>query len=167
MRVDLVYATFLKIVLTPLENPEMVWIALPLVITLVLMELYFSRYRDEKFEGSSTVTNSLVFVFVGIDLLRTVIGSRNLVNYSIKYMLSVSILGVGAVFTFISFFHDLSFLVKKLTSFLIVNTVTYLVIVAVYGDFVIDVYYIVSSVLFIFFVWLFFWLFHFVVPKGH
>ena len=42
---ELFLERFVQLIRAPIDNPEMIWIALPLIITLIMIELYFGKYR--------------------------------------------------------------------------------------------------------------------------
>lgn len=61
------------ILLAPVENTEMLWMVIPLLITLVIMETYFGRYVNDELGWNTAVGNALVLLFVSMDLLRTLV----------------------------------------------------------------------------------------------
>jgi hypothetical protein len=167
MDISILTKRFFQILYAPFNYPEMFWISLPLIITLILVELYLGRYKDEELNWSSLLTNSLVFVFVGLDLLRK-LTTEDVIryNYNIKLLLAVIILVVGVLLVFTNYFHSISPVVSKIfSSFLFVNAGAYLVIIAVYGNYSLDIYYFLSSVIFIVGLWLLFRIIHIFQPK--
>lgn len=60
------------LVRAPLIVPELWWIITPLIVTLLVMTFYFGKYHREELGWNTALTNSIVLIFVGIDLLRTV-----------------------------------------------------------------------------------------------
>ena len=61
------------------------------------MELYFSKYKQEKLSGSSYVTNSLVYIFVALDLIRELTNKRLVSDLILKITLAIFILIFGIV----------------------------------------------------------------------
>ena len=55
----------------PLLVPEMWWIVIPLIAILLIMTFYFGKYICERLGWNSALSNSIVLIFVGWDLLRT------------------------------------------------------------------------------------------------
>lgn len=53
----------------PLAHPEMLWIAFPLIGSLLFMEFYFSRHK-EKLSWESAFSNGVALVFVAFDTAR-------------------------------------------------------------------------------------------------
>lgn len=56
------------IALQPLTNSDMLWILIPMVAALFLMELYFGKYKEEELGWNTAVSNALVLFFVGMNL---------------------------------------------------------------------------------------------------
>lgn len=54
----------------PFHHQEMLWILFPLLFTLIVLEFYFDRHGDEELGWGAAIANSLILVFVGIDLLK-------------------------------------------------------------------------------------------------
>ncbi len=61
---------FIELVMAPANEPDMLWFAVPLIIATVMMALYFGRYRWEELGWNSSFANTMVFLFVSIDLVR-------------------------------------------------------------------------------------------------
>lgn len=57
-------------VISPFNNTNMLWITFPLLLFMILSEMYFGKYSDELLGWNSIVSNSIVFGFVGLDLMR-------------------------------------------------------------------------------------------------
>ncbi len=138
-----------EIVNAPISNPEMLWISLPLIATLILMEFYIGRYRDEELGWNTAVGNSMVLMFVGIDLLRKIYGETFFYTFSIEKVLSLAltpqtliallILAQGMIMILINFFHLLpKTFAFKISSPLFVNLIAYLAIVLIYTKTPID-----------------------------
>ena len=131
-----------EILLAPANHPEMIWIAIPLLMTLLLLEFYFGRYRDEELGWNTALGNSLVLVFVGLDLLRRIHGERffstvgiqTLTSISPEEIAALSIFAVGMIMILINFFHMLpkSF-AFVMSSPLAVNLTSYLAITFIYS----------------------------------
>ena len=63
-------ARFLDLIKAPINNKEMLWIVTPLIVGLIIMKLYFARYKKEKLGWNTAIGNSLALIFVAADLLR-------------------------------------------------------------------------------------------------
>ncbi|MEM4703387.1 MAG: hypothetical protein QXP53_02805 [Candidatus Pacearchaeota archaeon] len=57
-----------KIVVEPSLNPQMLWMLIPLLTGLFIIEIYFGHYKREELGWNSAVSNSLVLFFVGMNL---------------------------------------------------------------------------------------------------
>ncbi len=79
--IEVVVPTFIdrlqQIIFAPVQYPEMIWILTPMVVTLLLMTLYFGRYKREELGWNTAVGNSLVLFFVSLDLLQKVYPEAN------------------------------------------------------------------------------------------
>ena len=129
-----------EFVTAPKHFPEMIWIVAPLLITLLLMEFYFGRYSKEELGWNTAVGNSLVLIFVAIDLFRHIYGDTGfslqlLADMSVKSFIATVIAIEGIWIFFIDFFH----IVPKKFAFVVssvlpINFTAYLAIVCVYSD---------------------------------
>ena len=182
-----VYPRFIQLVEAPRENPEMMWILTPLIIMILLMEFYFGRYTGEELGWNTAVGNSMVLIFVAIDLLRYVYGDQGIVRFyeggleglsvinpyllPLKTLIAVFIGMWGLMLLLMNFFHALP---KKvaffLSSTLPINITAYLGIIIVYSgdkinDIPINLTTIAAAVLLFIVVSLFFKIVHFLEPK--
>lgn len=143
------YNRFIEIVLAPAHNKDMIWILAPLLATLLLMELYFDRYKGEELGWNTAFGNSLVLIFVSVDIIKFLHTNDMLSYVTIKSALAIAVILLGLSLTILSFFHSLpKELAFGLTSRLPINLITYLTVVIVYADIIIDVYTAIASVLF-------------------
>lgn len=144
----MLWERLITIIIAPSLVPKMIWILTPMLITLFLMTLYFGRYRKEELGWNTAFGNSLVLVFVGLDLLKLIypglnplrallIFIRTLLAWDEKTLLaliSICILGYGLILLFIDYFH---FLPKKIAFFisngLSINIFAYFGIIFVYS----------------------------------
>ncbi|MBI3034137.1 hypothetical protein HYY72_03175 [Candidatus Woesearchaeota archaeon] len=137
-----------EILFAPINHPEMVWIAIPLLITLLFLEFYFGRYRDEELGWNTALGNSLLLVFVGLDLLRRIYGERFFSTITLKALppisayaiIAIAILAIGLIMILINFFHLLpkSF-AFIMSSPLAVNLSSYLAIAFIYSSITIGI----------------------------
>ncbi|MDD5418107.1 MAG: CPBP family intramembrane metalloprotease [Candidatus Nanoarchaeia archaeon] len=125
----------------PFTDPQMLWILTPLLITMVLMQLYFGRYRQEELGWNTAFGNSIALIFVSVNLLQRLvglIGFEGLISDSRFYLIS-AILAIGAVQLILNFFHKLP---KKYAFFIgssaFVNILAFIVIVLVYTQISLD-----------------------------
>ncbi len=105
----------IEIVYAPTIYKEMIWIVSPLLLTMVLMEFYFGRYTDEELGWNTAFGNSLVLIFVSIDLIRYLYNSNNLlfffnvVDMSIfsKNVVVFVVIIIGFLLVLLDFYHAL------------------------------------------------------------
>ncbi len=138
--VQAIFERFLDFLQAPLTYPEMRWIILPLFFTLLVMELYFHRYRHEELGWNTAVGNGVVLIFVSIDLFRQIYG-ENLRDALFTTSPSTSITTIvamvvglwGLSLMLFNFFHVIprrfAFLIS---SSLPVNVTAYLAVIIVY-----------------------------------
>jgi len=166
-----VYPRFIILLKAPVVHPEMIWIVIPLFVTLLLMEFYFGRYRQEELGWNTAFGNAIVLLFVAIDLFRHIYTNPiTLANLSTTYMktLVACLVGVEALWLmFLDYFH---FLPKKVAFFIssaLPNNVTaYVAIAIVYSTVVpFDMVTILAAVLFFFILYGFFRLVRWTVPE--
>lgn len=131
----------------------MIWILAPLLVSLLLMELYFDRYKNEELGWNTALGNSLVLIFVSLDLLRFLYTHSMLEYVTLYSALVIAVVLLGVVLTVMTYFHVLP---KKaafgLSSRLPINIIAYLAVVIIYAGIIIDFYTAVASVFFAVFV---------------
>jgi len=127
---------FLEILLAPYYFRETLWMVIPILVTMLLMETYFGRYEFEDLGWNSAFGNSLVLIFVSIDLMRHIYnleGWQGLTIITPYTLLVVAVIFEGILLTLTSFYHllprDFAF---NLTSTLPINFIAYLSVILVY-----------------------------------
>lgn len=156
----LLVTRWVELISAPLTTPNMLWIVTPLAVATLLMEFYFGRYQEEDLGWNTAVANSLVLIFVAIDLLRFVYGDtsiltadvRDLATYNLKAtIIALAVASGGFLLMFTEFFHVLP---KKfaffISSTLPVNVVAYVAITLVYTQIPLDFYTLGAAVLLFF-----------------
>jgi len=127
----------------------MIWILAPLLVTLLLMEFYFNRYKGEELGWNTAFGNSLILIFVSIDILKFLYTHRMLDYVTLESALAIAVILLGFVLMILSFFHlmpkELAF---GLSSRLPINIIAYLTIVIIYSGMIIDFYTAVASIIF-------------------
>lgn len=137
-------------VAAPFLYPEMWWLLIHLVLTFVLFEFYFERHRDEELGWSAALANSIVMVFIGLELIRSMyhhkgtpwsvglqafsdFASQGLSDFMIIVILCGILVGLGLFTALVNYFH----LLPKQIAWLIsghktVNLLAYFLIVLVF-----------------------------------
>ena len=150
---EIFWNRLIEIILAPAFNPDMFWIITPLIFTLLLMTFYFGAYRREEMGYSSAVANSIVLLFVGIDLFRYVFNLTapgSILNYQlhpISALICLLVLLEAITLMFASFFRAL----PKQVTFIFcapasVNIQAYLAIAIVYTNIKLDWYTLLAAV---------------------
>lgn len=131
----------LDMIISPYKNTDMLWMLLPLLGALILMEFYFGRYKEEELGWNTAFGNSLILIFVAIDTFRHVYepigGSAIAIIYSghIKILISLVILVMGLFLMLADFFH---FLPKRIAYIIsspaYINLIGLLGIIIVYSE---------------------------------
>ncbi|MFC1723914.1 hypothetical protein ACFL0V_07275 [Nanoarchaeota archaeon] len=134
------------LILAPKEHPEMLWTLGPMIIALVLMQLYFGRNKDEALGWNTAFGNSIALIFISVSLLRglyIVSDKPNIYAFldsifaleDIKIIIIAALFAYGILLSTISFFH---WLPTGLAFFMMngipINVTAYVVIVLVNSD---------------------------------
>jgi len=143
---DTVMDRFIELVTAPYTHPELLWITIPLVAALVIMDIYFGRYKKEELGWNTAVGNSLALIFVTMDLTRKIFTGlaepsvANLLSQNFKGLAVVIVLSLGSLWLFVAdFFHVLP---KKLAFFISSSLPTtifaYMAIILIYTEIPLD-----------------------------
>lgn len=180
--VDLLFA--------PIRYPEIVWILFPMITGIILMEIYFGRYKEEKLGWNTAVGNAMVLVFVAMDLFKKIYGidsnpfdviktlwhivyNNVAVSDQIFFttLMTIIVLLSGLLLLLFDFFHILpEKLAFMISSSLPINLFAYVSIVVVYSTMDGALYLfnwktLVASLILFVVLWIFFGLIHLVEPK--
>jgi hypothetical protein len=68
--IPLVFERLYELLAAPFRHQEMLWIIFPLFFTLIVMEFYYDRNRDEELGWGAALANSLILIIVALDLLK-------------------------------------------------------------------------------------------------
>lgn len=147
---------------------DVLWIVFPLLISTIIMLVYFEKYHSESPGWNTYVANSLVLVFVSIILLRELFlldgaGAVNYVAHYGKFFVSVALLFLGFVILSLNFEHFFpEKIARNMSSPLTINLLAYIAILYVVSPFSAGWTYILS--LLIYFVLVFLLLFLIRIP---
>lgn len=167
-----IWARFLQLVTAPYNHQDMLWITLPLIAGLFLMQFYFGIYRKEELGWNTAVGNSLALIFVSMDLFRQIYTNSvskavwDLVFNNFREALIVFFIGFVSIWLlFGEFFH---FLPKKVaflvSSSLPTTLVAYLGIILIYTKIPLDIYTFFASLLLFILLAILFRFIHFLEP---
>jgi hypothetical protein len=110
------------------------------------MTIYFAKYKDEELGWNTALGNSLVLIFVSLNLFQTIFNYGRSVG---TIVLASLLLVFGLVLMFVNFTH---YLPKKISYFLSsplsVNLIAYIFIAIVYGHLPVDIFTLLASLMF-------------------
>ncbi len=129
----------LEILIAPFSQPEMFWIIIPLIISMMLMSFYFGRYKKEEIGWNTAFGNSIVLVFACLDLLRYTYNAGLLFQFNPQNALIAVLILEGLFLMMFNFFHLLpkSF-AFGLSSGTTINVIVLFIIVLVYSRLPLD-----------------------------
>lgn len=138
------------LIVAPVNFPDMLWILIPILASLVLIQIYFGIYKQEELGWNSAFSNSLIFIFISIHLVK-VLYERNMweyVNFHNALVIAVVIAGLTLMVS--TLFHIFpKRIAYDISSVLPINIIAYITIVLVYSSIPIDLITIVAVLLFI------------------
>lgn len=143
-----VIASLWDIISAPLHHTHMQWIVIPLVVTFCLTEFYFFRHPDEELGWNAALMNSLVLVFIAIDLTKTIFHEQPPLAVARLFLTSlstgehlssflvISFIGcLGLFLAIVNYFHMLPRRIAFIiSSHPIINYIAYVAIVIVYSE---------------------------------
>ena len=100
-----VFSTFIGFLYAPVIFPQMFWILIPMVLAILLMEAYFSRYPRESIGHHKSLENTIFLVFLSIDLVRYVVMNHSL--GSPKFIATILFFGFCIAVAVMDFMHKL------------------------------------------------------------
>ncbi|MDP3917108.1 MAG: hypothetical protein Q8Q42_02360 [Nanoarchaeota archaeon] len=137
---------FLEMLTAPVNHTEMLWIAIPLVLTVFLTEIYFSRYKQEELGWNSAYGNALVLIFVTVDIFRYLYNHNMIETMNVKLAIGVAVGIMSILLTMINFLHILpEQFAYGLSSKLPMNFLSYIALILVYSNIPVDLPTIVSA----------------------
>ena len=173
---SIVFERAIEILRQPAVNKEMLWILLPSIAALFLMEFYFGRYKEEEIGWESAVGNALALFFVGMNLASWLYSHELLLGFFsveaavfqtalTKTFIALFVLAESALLLVLNFFH----VVKKkfafgISSVLVINFISVISIILVYSEIPLDALTIPSVLIVFILLILFFWLIRLLEP---
>lgn len=151
----------LNLLLTaPVHEPELIWLLIPLLFTLVVMTFYFGMYRREELGWNTALGNSIVLMFITLDLFRQIYhytpvpDMDNFINYPIQTILVIVIFTEALILALFAFYHVLPRKVMYfIASPLPVNLQAYIIMSIVYTRFTPNWYMLSAAVLAFIILW--------------
>lgn len=147
-----VFSRFVELALAPLRNQDMLWVAVPLAIATLFMTLYFGRNRREELGWNTAFGNTMVFLFVAINLIKEMYrqgGSwDSVLANNLYFTLSAGLAGASILLMFVTYFHLMP---KRVAFFLFsappINVSVYVAMTIVYADVAPDALTVLAGVL--------------------
>ena len=131
---SILWQRILEILSSPFNFKEMLFILIPLLVVLLVIELYFGKYRYEKLGWNTAVGNSLVLFFVGMNLLNFLYTNDLLFQAHSRTALAFVVVIESIFLMLINFFHifpkEASF---NISSALVINYIGAASIIMVYA----------------------------------
>jgi len=110
----------------------MLWILIPVITAILLMELYFNRYPRSGIDHHQHLENTIFLLFICFDMIRFIFLNKvvalkiYLAGFFIVFLVTVGVM---------DFFHKLPISsILNLSSKLIVAFISYIAIILVYSD---------------------------------
>lgn len=139
MFLELVWERLIDLIKAPYNFPDMLWIATPLVLAMILMEIYFGRYKFEELGWNTAYGNSLILIFVSMNLLRFVYVNKLYNPFTIQAAMVFALIFIGLLLSGLSFFHvlpkDMAFTFYSTSP---INITALIVVLLVYSDIPMD-----------------------------
>ncbi|MBU2590124.1 MAG: hypothetical protein KKA65_00045 [Nanoarchaeota archaeon] len=133
-----VFERVFEIIKAPINKPEMLWIIVPVAISMFLMTYYFGKYKQEELGWNTAFGNSIVMLFACLDLLRYLYNSQTLA-LNVQTILVVAVLLEGIILMLLNFLHALpkSF-AFGISSGMTVNIIVLSLIILIYSQLPLD-----------------------------
>ncbi len=134
-----VQGRLMDLTLAPLSSEGMLWAAVPLLVATVFITLYFGRHRKEELGWNTAFGNTMVFLFVAMNLIKEIYlssGSWDNVLSSPFYLgIAIALAVASLLLMVITYFHLLP---RRVAFFLFsappINVTVYVVMTIVYAD---------------------------------
>lgn len=89
-----------QIAKAPLQHPEILPSALPLIFAGIALELYFGKHKNERLGWNSSLANSVIWITTGITLL--ISGD---IDKAVHTYASYFLIGLGGITGYLDFYH--------------------------------------------------------------
>lgn len=163
---------FLDLIRTPMIHTEMIWTIIPLFTGLILMQLYFGRYRNEELGWNTAVGNSLALLFVSANLARHIYESTKeltFIDIILGDLNKTMIVSGLALISLWLLFGDFFHLMPKKIAFWISSSlpttlIAYMGMVLVYTDLPLDLTTLMAGILLFVLLTIIFGIIHFLEP---
>lgn len=149
------FLRFLHLFIAPFKSAKVFWIALPLLATAFIVEIYFAKYPDEELGWNTALANALVLIFSALNIFQYIFSSpAKLLNLILTsdFLLGIIIFIFGSGLLLLDFFHKLPDKIAFIISaHLPMNLSAYAAIVIIYDKLPINLLTICACVLYVVF----------------
>jgi len=167
MVLQALYERFIELLLLPSANKEVIWIILPLILAVLFMELYFGRYKLEDIGWNTAFNNSLILIFVSVNLVKHLYDMDILLSLHPKTVLTIALIIIGIFMSLFNYFHILP---KKFaflfSSTLPINITNFMVVLIVYSSFPLDILTFIAALLYALIIYAFVRVIWFLIPES-
>jgi len=150
---------------SPFKNQNMVWVIIPLVFVLIVMEVYWAYYKSEEIGWDTITGNSLVLIFISMDLFRFLSNNGFLEftrfgTYESSLSTFVLLMFLSGIGLFVLDFFRLwpKFIAYKITSAFSINLLAYILVIIVYMQIPLNMSTLIAGAIFFFGINTIFWL---------
>lgn len=156
---------FTEIIITPWLHKETLWMVIPLILILFLIQAYFGRYKTEQLGWNTAFGNTVSLFWVTVLLTKFLVESTPteglLQGHSLRGFILIAVLFTWTLLLLVSdYFHTLPRRIAFfLSSTIPINIIAYIFIVLIVGEISLDRTTILASFIFIICISIFFSLF--------
>lgn len=126
------FQTFIELLYAPVIHSSMLWILVPVILAIGLMDIYFSRYPREGIGHHMSLENTIFLLFISFNLFYNVIVNN---PSHLKTYVSIGFVVAWLFIGLMDFFHKLpTQLILNTSSKLLVAFSAYIAIILIYSD---------------------------------
>lgn len=147
---------FLELLRAPIDNSDILWSAIPLLIATLFIMIYFGKHQKEELGWGTAFGNTMVFLFVAIEIIKKMYyhggnGSiENIIQNGVYLPLTIGLITTSIGLMTLTYFQILP---KRLAFFLFsappINVTVYVLMTMVYANVKADHITILASILFL------------------
>ena len=116
----------------------MLWEIIPILTTIFIIEMYFGRYSDEELGWNSAVANSLILIYVGVNLLHYLY-LKQIFYFGSYLIISIILVILGITLAILDYHHWLPKRISfGVSSVLPINFLAIFSIIFVHGELTLD-----------------------------
>ncbi len=151
------FQVFIQFIYAPVIFPKMLWILIPLLLSVLLTELYFKKYSRVGIGHHKSLENTIFLVFICFNLFSYVISMPNTIRFYLVAYYTLFCLGIGVL----DYLHKLSTDIRyKISTKFVIAYISYVTITLVYSNLlenltIVKVVSIVVSIVFLFLIFVF------------